>query len=41
MNAPGMQLKALFSPEHGLYGTFDEAVGDSVDEVTGLPGCSL
>lgn len=41
MNAPEVQLKALFSPEHGLYGTFDEAVGDSVDEVTGLPVYSL
>lgn len=41
MNAPDVQLKALFSPEHGLYGTMDEAVGDSVDEVTGLPVYSL
>ncbi|HZQ48474.1 MAG TPA: exo-beta-N-acetylmuramidase NamZ domain-containing protein [Verrucomicrobiae bacterium] len=41
MNAPGVQLKALFSPEHGLYGTVDEPVGDSVDEVTGLPVYSL
>ncbi len=41
MNAPDVQLKVLFSPEHGLYGTMDEAVGDSVDEVTGLPVYSL
>ncbi len=41
MNAPDVQLKVLFSPEHGLYGTFDETVGDSVDEVTGLPVYSL
>ena len=41
MNAAGVKLKALFSPEHGLYGTFDEAVGDSVDEATGLPIYSL
>ena len=40
-NAPGVQLKALFSPEHGLYGLMDEPVGDSVDEVTGLPVYSL
>jgi uncharacterized protein YbbC (DUF1343 family)/CubicO group peptidase (beta-lactamase class C family) len=40
-NAPGVELKALFSPEHGLYGTLDEPVGDSVDEVTGLPVYSL
>jgi uncharacterized protein YbbC (DUF1343 family) len=41
MNAPGVQLKALFSPEHGLYGVMDESVGDSVDEITGLPIYSL
>lgn len=40
-NAPGVQLKVLFSPEHGLYGALDEPVGDSVDEVTGLPVYSL
>lgn len=40
-NAPGVQLKVLFSPEHGLYGTLDEPVGDSVDEITGLPVYSL
>jgi uncharacterized protein YbbC (DUF1343 family)/CubicO group peptidase (beta-lactamase class C family) len=41
MNAPGVELKALFSPEHGLYGNYDEPVGDSVDETTGLPVYSL
>lgn len=41
MNAPDVKLKALFSPEHGLYGVMDEAVGDSVDETTGLPVYSL
>lgn len=40
-NAPGVELKALFSPEHGLYGAMDERVGDSVDETTGLPVYSL
>jgi uncharacterized protein YbbC (DUF1343 family)/CubicO group peptidase (beta-lactamase class C family) len=41
MNAPDVQLKALFSPEHGIRGAVDEKVGDSVDEKTGLPIHSL
>jgi uncharacterized protein YbbC (DUF1343 family)/CubicO group peptidase (beta-lactamase class C family) len=40
-NAPGVQLKVLFSPEHGLYGTFDSSVVDGKDEHTGLPVYSL
>ena len=40
-NAPDVQLKALFSPEHGIRGLKDEKVGDSVDESTGLPVYSL
>ncbi len=40
-NAPDVQLKALFSPEHGIRGELDEKVGDSVDEKTGLPVHSL
>ncbi len=40
-NAPGVELKALFSPEHGIRGLKDERVGDSVDEKTGLPVYSL
>jgi uncharacterized protein YbbC (DUF1343 family)/CubicO group peptidase (beta-lactamase class C family) len=40
-NAPGVQLVALFSPEHGLRGSADEAVKDSVDASTGLPVHSL
>ncbi|MBI5381123.1 MAG: DUF1343 domain-containing protein [Opitutae bacterium] len=40
-NAPGVDLKLLFGPEHGLYALLDEAVGDSVDERTGLPIYSL
>jgi uncharacterized protein YbbC (DUF1343 family)/CubicO group peptidase (beta-lactamase class C family) len=40
-NAPGVELKALFSPEHGLYGVMDESVSNSVDETTGLPVYSL
>lgn len=39
--APDVNLKALFSPEHGLMGAADEKVGDSVDEKTGLPVYSL
>jgi len=41
MNAPGVTLVALFSPEHGIRGTVDEKVGDSTDEKTGLPVYSL
>ncbi len=40
-NAPGVELKALFSPEHGIRGAADEKVGDAVDEKTGLPIYSL
>ena len=40
-NAPGVQLLALFSPEHGIRGVADEKVGDSVDAATGLPVYSL
>src|SRR5439155_10034290 len=36
-DAPEVQLKALFSPEHGIRGLKDEHVPDSVDEKTGLP----
>ena len=40
-HAPEVQLQALFTPEHGLRGALDEAVGDTVDEATGLPVHSL
>ncbi len=40
-NAPDVQLKALFSPEHGIRGAMDEKIGDTVDEKTGLPIYSL
>jgi uncharacterized protein YbbC (DUF1343 family)/CubicO group peptidase (beta-lactamase class C family) len=40
-NAPGVELKKLFSPEHGIRGAVDEQVKDSVDEKTGLPIYSL
>ena len=36
-----MKIVALFSPEHGLYGTLDEKVGHGVDEKTGLKVWSL
>jgi uncharacterized protein YbbC (DUF1343 family)/CubicO group peptidase (beta-lactamase class C family) len=39
--APDVQLKVLFSPEHGLRGIMDEHVADSIDEKTGLPIYSL
>src|SRR5688572_15331977 len=40
-SAPGVQLRALFSPEHGIRGQLDEKVPDDVDEKTGLPVFSL
>jgi uncharacterized protein YbbC (DUF1343 family) len=39
--AEGVQLVALFSPEHGIRGALDEKVSDSKDEKTGLPIYSL
>ncbi len=35
--APDVKLVALFSPEHGIRGLVDRAVGDSRDDKTGLP----
>jgi uncharacterized protein YbbC (DUF1343 family) len=40
-HAPGVQLVALFSPEHGLAGRNDENVASSKDAATGLPVFSL
>jgi uncharacterized protein YbbC (DUF1343 family)/CubicO group peptidase (beta-lactamase class C family) len=40
-SAPGVTLVALFSPEHGIRGTVDANVADSVDAVSGLPVYSL
>lgn len=40
-SAPGVDLRALFSPEHGIRGQVDEKVGNSVDAATGLPVYSL
>jgi uncharacterized protein YbbC (DUF1343 family) len=39
--APGVRLVALFSPEHGIAGSVDAAVGNSVDTATQLPIYSL
>lgn len=39
--AKGVQLVALFSPEHGIRGTLDETFASSTDEKTGLPIHSL
>ncbi|HUE88634.1 MAG TPA: exo-beta-N-acetylmuramidase NamZ domain-containing protein [Vicinamibacterales bacterium] len=39
--AAGVQLAALFSPEHGIRGILDEDVPSSRDEQTGLPIHSL
>jgi SSS family transporter len=39
---PGLKLKLLFSPEHGIEGTLDkEGIQDSQDSPTGLPVISL
>ncbi len=40
-SAPGVTLVALFSPEHGIRGTVDAKVSDSIDPVSGLPVYSL
>lgn len=39
--APDVKLVALFSPEHGIRGTADASVKDTVDEKTKLPVFSL
>ena len=39
--APGVQLTAIFSPEHGLGGTENGKVADDHDARTGLPVYSL
>ena len=40
-DAPGVSLRALFGPEHGLRGDHDEDVADGLDTKTGLPAYSL
>lgn len=39
--APGVRLKAIFSPEHGLSGTADKLIRSTTDSSTGLPVYSL
>jgi uncharacterized protein YbbC (DUF1343 family) len=39
--APGVQLVALFSPEHGIAGHADEKVSSTKDSSSGLPVYSL
>ena len=40
--APGVQLAAIFSPEHGVTGTLDTtAIGNSKDAATGVPVYSV
>ena len=40
-HAPGVKLGAIFSPEHGLYGTADEGIPSTTDPATHLPVYSL
>jgi uncharacterized protein YbbC (DUF1343 family) len=40
-HTPGVQLVALFSPEHGLAGNNDERASSTKDAATGLPIYSL
>ena len=41
-HAPGVQLKAIFSPEHGVTGELDtEKIGNSRDAATGIPVYSV
>lgn len=40
-SAKGVELAAIFSPEHGLRGTADEKIADEVDPISGLPVLSL
>jgi uncharacterized protein YbbC (DUF1343 family) len=42
VKAPGVRLRALFSPEHGIRGALDQdKINDSKDAKTGLPVFSL
>ena len=40
-HAPGVKLVALFSPEHGIRGDFDERISSTTDAATSLPIYSL
>jgi len=39
--ARNVKLKAIFSPEHGLWGNVDDKIPHAKDPVTGLPAYSL
>jgi uncharacterized protein YbbC (DUF1343 family) len=41
VEAPGVKLTAIFSPEHGITGQGSGSIADSVDEATGIPIYSL
>jgi uncharacterized protein YbbC (DUF1343 family) len=41
LKAPGVKVRAIFSPEHGLAGILDEKVASEIDELSGLPIHSL
>jgi len=40
-SAPGVDVRAIFAPEHGLFGAADANVADARDPVRGLPVYSL
>jgi uncharacterized protein YbbC (DUF1343 family)/CubicO group peptidase (beta-lactamase class C family) len=40
-HASGVELKAIFSPEHGLWGKEDSSVASTTEPATGLPVYSL
>lgn len=40
-SAPGVDVRAIFAPEHGLFGAVDTNVGDARDPVRDLPVYSL
>jgi len=41
LRAPGVKVRAIFSPEHGLSGQLDEKIASGQDAATGLPVYSL
>jgi uncharacterized protein YbbC (DUF1343 family)/CubicO group peptidase (beta-lactamase class C family) len=41
LQAPGVKVRAIFSPEHGLSGKLDEKIASGMDGATGLPVYSL
>ena len=41
LQTPGVKVRAIFSPEHGLSGQLDEKIASGRDAATGLPVYSL